>query len=139
MVDFGALFNDRNFLNMLAGTGAGLDPEGVGGAVGKATQQYIRSLATQEAVAKEDAEKKRFNEQLLAILGGLTPKEMAGPTSMKIGPDKMTLDITRPGAIGGGAVAGGETNIGSQLTTSPGPTLPKSPTGYNLSDILPFF
>lgn len=127
MPSIGELFQDRNFLSMLAGTGARLGAGGAGEAIGVPTQQWIQSLATQEAVGKADAEKQKFNEQLLAILGGLTPKEMAGPTSMKIGPDKMTLDITTPSGV---ATA----NVGGETTT---PTTP-SPGKFDIRSILPF-
>lgn len=128
MPNIGELLQDRNFLSMLAGAGAKFGAGGAGEAIGTPTQQWIQSLATQEAVSKADAEKQKFNEQLISILGGLSPKEMAGPTSMKIGPDKMTLDITTPS--------------GAASTTAPGePTAApaaSSPGKFDIRSILPF-
>ena len=48
------LFANKNFINLLAGFGAGVDPKGVGGALGVPVIQYNRAAAAQERdVAQE--------------------------------------------------------------------------------------
>jgi hypothetical protein len=128
------LLSDRNFLSLLAGAGSRFGAGGAGEAIGVPTQQMIQSLASQEAVASQEKKREEFNKQLLAILGGLTPKEMPGPTGLKVGPDKVTLDITRPsGTVAGqpgqvGAAQAGQTALGPEKE-------------FKLSDlgVIPFF
>ena len=48
------LFADPGFQSLLAGTGAALDPKGVGGALGNATLGMIQSKQMGKAVAKQD-------------------------------------------------------------------------------------
>ena len=50
----GAMFSDPNFISFLAGTGAALDPNGVGGAVGNATQKMVQNQQMGKAMAKQD-------------------------------------------------------------------------------------
>ena len=138
MPSFGELMQDRNFLSMLAGMGTRFGRGGAGEAIGVPTQQLIQSLATQEAVGKQEAEKKKFNEQLIAILGGLTPKDMPGPTSMKIGADNMTLDITPPTAGAPAGVAGAGVAAGPVVDVAP-EKVKTTPAGrLDMSSILPF-
>ena len=99
MADFNLteLFGNRNFQNLLAGIGTNLDPYGAGGAIGRPTQQLIKNLAAQEATAKQQ----EFATQLAKMLGGITPKEEEGLTSMTMKPGSVALDITPPGVAGG--------------------------------------
>ena len=129
---FSDLAKDRNFLSLLAGIGTGLDPEGVGGAIGKPTIGYLQSKAAQEATAKSTGQRQKFNEMLIKMLGGMTPKDQEGLTSLKAGPDNVTLDITTPG--GQQAVEGATATPAAPTAT---PATPEA-AGINLSDIIPF-
>ena len=61
-----SLLNDPNFQSFLAGTGAGLDPEGVGGAIGNAAKGMIQNRQMGKAMEKQD---KRW-KNLMELLGG---------------------------------------------------------------------
>ena len=65
------VLSDPNFINLLAGVGAGLDPEGVGGAIGKATQGMIQNKQMGKAVAKQD---QRWQALIEAMNGGKVGK-----------------------------------------------------------------
>lgn len=65
------LFADPNFQSFLAGTGAALDPDGVGGAVGKATQSMIQNKQMGKAMEKQDA---RWQSLMEALAGGKVSK-----------------------------------------------------------------
>lgn len=65
------LLADPNFQNFLAGTGAALDPDGVGGAVGKATQGMIQNKQMGKAMEKQD---KRWQSLIDAMAGGKVGK-----------------------------------------------------------------
>ena len=94
--DIGALFADPNFRNLLAGIGTGLDPKGVGGAIGIPTQQYNQSVASQKSIA-----------DIIAKLGQPTAANIPGLTSAKLDDKGVKLDIATPqftqNAPGGGA------------------------------------
>lgn len=60
----GGLFGDPNFINFLAGTGAALDPDGVGGAVGKATQGMVQNQQMGKAMEKQDKRWSAFIEAM---------------------------------------------------------------------------
>ncbi|GAG31976.1 unnamed protein product [marine sediment metagenome] len=134
--DFMKLLGDRNFINMLAGVGTGLDPQGAGGAIGRPTQQYIQSLATQEAVAKKEGQRMKMEKDLLSILGGATPKDMPGLTTAKIGDGTMQLDINTAGPQ---APTQGSALAGQPAAAPPTTTTPGGPgKGFDMSSILPF-
>lgn len=98
---------DRNIQNALAGFGAGLDPQGVGGALGNATISMNKSKAMQESVAKTEKEDKDFRSQLLALLGGgMTPAGTPGMTSATVKGN----EITMKGDLPSNAVTGAENN-----------------------------
>ena len=102
------LTKDRNFLSLLAGMGSRFGAGGVGEMIGVPTLQNIQSMAAQEALAKGEAERGKWNKALFDLLrGGFTSKDQPGPTSMKIGPDNITLDIstTKPPASADGATS----------------------------------
>jgi hypothetical protein len=84
------LLTNRNFLNLLAGVGADLDPEGAGGALGRATIALNKGLAAQEAKEQADARIDAYNQQALAFLareGGFTPQGQRGVPLFKANPD----------------------------------------------------
>lgn len=128
------LFSDRNFLSLLAGTGARLGAGGAGEAIGVPTQQFIQGLAAQEVAAKQEKRRSEFDQMLkqavraLAGEGGLTPKEVPGPTSVKQTPTGMSIDITTPVSPGAG-IAGG---------ASAAPTEQEG-TESEATSLLPFF
>ena len=72
------LLEDPNIQNLMAGIGAGLDPNGVGGAVGKATQGMIQNKQMGKAMEKQDA---RWTALIDAMAGG-----KVGSASIKTDP-----------------------------------------------------
>uniref|UniRef100_A0A6M3XN83 Uncharacterized protein n=1 Tax=viral metagenome TaxID=1070528 RepID=A0A6M3XN83_9ZZZZ len=131
--DIRALISDPNFQSFLAGTGAGLDPQGVGGAIGVPAQQMIQSKAAQKATAAGASRQEKFMQQLIQLLGGLTPKEMPGPTSVKMGPGQMSIDLTPPSGAGGFGAAPVSPEAGGGF--QPTPQERRMP---QISDIIPF-
>ncbi len=78
---FLGLLSDPNFQSLLAGVGARLDPQGVGGALGGATQGYLNQKALQKtAKEKENQQNIRHADILSALdrVGGITPKGQQG-------------------------------------------------------------
>lgn len=65
------LLADPNVQNLMAGIGAGLDPEGVGGAIGKPTQAMIQNKQMGKAMEKQDA---RWTALIEAMAGGKVGK-----------------------------------------------------------------
>lgn len=117
--NFGELMADRGFQNMLATAGAGLDPQGVGGALGNATIGWNKSKAAQETIAKSEQANKDFRSQLLNMIGGgMTPADQAGLTSMNTDGKTVTLKGTLPSNDVTGAKTNGK--------------------GFSLKDLLPF-
>ena len=128
--NFGDLTKDRNFLSLLAGMGSKFGAGGAGEAIGVPTQQLIQSLGAQEATAQQATSRKAFNERLIQLLGGLTPKEVPGPTSLKATPSQLSIDVTPPGMTPSPELGPGNVPI-----PAPG----GDTRGMNLSDIIPFF
>ena len=84
------LFNDPNFVNLLAGIGAKLDPQGVGGALGTSTIAFNQAKAAQAAGAKtiaNNARLMRSYEKVATRLGGMTPPGVEGATSLRVNKD----------------------------------------------------
>lgn len=73
---FSSLLQNKDFIRAMAGTGAALDPQGVGGALGGATQDMIGSQAQQANF-----------EALLRALGpgGKVNVKPDGSTSVQVG------------------------------------------------------
>jgi hypothetical protein len=70
MASIDELFSDRDFLKMLGQTGAGLDPEGVGAALGvPATKWVERDAAAEHAEAQREQQNRMFNMLLKALAG----------------------------------------------------------------------
>jgi hypothetical protein len=136
-----ALFQDRNFLSLLAGIGAGLDPKGVGGALGGASQQAIAAQAAQERAAKQAAAQNAQTKMVIDALnnyGGLSPRESPGVTSLSATPEGVKMEITPQTQQQEGAVA--------PETAAPSPqaqaTTGIRPTGTNrdkINALLPFY
>lgn len=113
------LVADRNFQNALATFGAGLDPQGVGGALGNAVIQKNKSKAAQETIAKSEKENKDFRSQLLNMIsGGMTSVDQPGLTSINTDGKTVTLKGTLPSNDVTGAKTNGK--------------------GFSLKDLLPF-
>jgi hypothetical protein len=84
---------DRNFQNLLAGIGAGISPQGAGGAIGNALIAYNRGLAAQQTAAAGEKQRDAANEKNRTLLGTLlggepdlskiTPKGQPGITSFE--------------------------------------------------------
>ena len=94
------LFEDRNFLSMLAGMGGRFGRgESAGEALGAPAMRTLAALSSQEALQGAEAKREAFNQQLLKILAGLTPQEQEGFTDAKITNKGLTLNYTPPGAV----------------------------------------
>lgn len=133
------LFSNPNFQSLLAGIGAKLDPQGVGGALGTATQQYVQSLAAQKALAQQETARQQQRQDVqdlirahMRSLGGITPPGEGGLNSVKIGPDKIMYDFQLPPLP----------NLGPTTPTptpaSPTPATAGAPSTLRPSDIIPF-
>lgn len=77
----GKLFEDPNFINLLAGVGASIDPTGVGGILGNATMKLVSSKQAQRAGEKTLNETGR--DVVTRKLGPVTPIDREGPNSIK--------------------------------------------------------
>ena len=87
---FTAFLADPNFQSLLAGVGARLDPQGVGGALGGATQDYLNRQALQRTAATTKALQDKRHAGLLAAFGrDYTPAGAEGKTSTTITGDKV--------------------------------------------------
>ena len=95
------LFADPGFQSVLAGTGAALDPKGVGGALGNATLGMIQSKQMGKATAKQD---QRWTALIEALgsgkLGSASVKtDEKGGTSMSLKAPEVSLGaLNQPSA-----------------------------------------
>jgi len=139
---FANLFKDPNFHGFLAGLSASLDPEGPGGAVGRAASGLIRNKAAQSAFEKQEAENKTYRDEVLNVLkkqAGITPREKEGITKVEATPEGYKLDITtKPVQVGEGTVLAptAEQTVAPQAQATPSVSAPKSPR-IDLASILP--
>lgn len=62
----GGMFEDRDFIKFLSQTGTELDPQGIGGMLGRPTTQWVERDAAQEQM-----------QQILPMLGGGQTQEQA--------------------------------------------------------------
>lgn len=81
------LLADPNIQSLMAGVGANLDPDGVGGAVGKPVQGMIQNKQMGKAMEKQDA---RWTALIDAMAGGKVGKatikeDGKGGTTMTLG------------------------------------------------------
>ena len=136
---FENLLKDRNFLSLLAGTGARLGAGGAGEAIGVPTQQYIQSLAAQEAAGKQGKRQTQYDQLVSSVLAALTPAGMPGPTSLKASPGKLSVDLTPPaGQVGTPSVSGAPA---ASPTAAPTGTAPQAGNANNLQlamSLIPF-
>lgn len=110
-------FGDRNIISLLAGIGAGLDPKGVGGALGNATNNYVRMVASQD---REKNTEKANNAQTQLLLDaikshGFSSKDSPGVTSAVATDNGVKLEITPP------------TQTNDAITQTPLETTPTAP------------
>jgi hypothetical protein len=90
---------DPYLLSIVLGElGAAFSEEGSWGQkLGGTVAGLSRGVKYARAASKEKEEEREFRDALFKLLaGGLTPKEQIGPTSLKLGPDKATLEMTTP-------------------------------------------
>jgi hypothetical protein len=83
---FSSLVKDPNFHGFLAALSSNLDPEGPGGAVGRAAGGMIRAKAAQKAMEGQESQNKGYMDEVISILrskAGLTPKGQIGATSVE--------------------------------------------------------
>ena len=80
---FGKMLADPNFQLLLANMGKAADPEGAGGVIGGAAANMISSKAAQGAMEKSELQRQTQIKQLIDTLGGVTPKDKPGVTSIK--------------------------------------------------------
>lgn len=127
------LFQDRNFLSMLAGMGGRFGQgQSAGEAIGGPAMRTLAALSSQEALQGAEAKREAFNKQILSILGQLTPAEEEGFTGIKGTSKGVTLDLTPP--IGeAGKVDPFEFNFTDPRTSGGGP-LPAA-AGEGLANI----
>lgn len=96
------LFNNPYFIQALGGLAEGLDPQGVGGTMGKAATAFSKSRQAAKANETAIADSNKRHQELIAALarhGGMTPKGTPGPTSVSMGPDgsiSMKIDSNNP-------------------------------------------
>jgi len=128
-----ALFGNKNFLKLLAGIGTQLDPQGLGGMLGRPTTKTIEATAAQEAVAHREKQRNAQIKRVLDLLGGkFTPKDQPGPTSMTMNDTGFKLDVTSPSSE--------KLSMNPALEQSTIGAPPNRTRGFSLSpsDIFPF-
>ena len=87
---FMKLLADPNFQSLLAGIGARLDPQGIGGALGGGTQAFLNQQALQKTAARtQSIADARHKEILSALAGQHTLAGAEGPTATTISADKI--------------------------------------------------
>jgi hypothetical protein len=85
------------FIQALASIGEGLDPQGVGGALGRQAKGAVSSRQAARANERAIADTNARHKELIRALGyhgGMTPKGTPGPSSASMGADgSMTIKI----------------------------------------------
>ena len=96
-----------NFLNLLAGIGARIDPYGVGGNIGIPAIEYIKAQAASEradkVAATNDAQAEQHRKLIEALQvddGALTLPDQPGITNKKLNPDGSYTITVMPKAGG---------------------------------------
>ena len=105
------IFQDANFQNLLAGAGARLDPQGIGGALGGATIALNKSFGAQKVAENQGAANEAQQRDMKTELDLLraqrlnntppvgvpvTPPNVPGPTSIKANPDGSVTTTSTP-------------------------------------------
>jgi hypothetical protein len=104
------LLADPNILTLMAGVGANLDPDGVGGAVGKPVQGMIQNKQMGKAMEKQD---QRWSSLIEAMAGG-----KVGSASIKEdGKGGTSVSLKAPEGLG--ALSEGMQNTAPQEPASP--------------------
>ncbi len=91
---FGALLENPIFLSFLAELGSNLDPQGVGGAVGGATQSALKAQSLSKALGKSGKAKAGNLDALVSALGA----DDNTLNSVKLNPDGSVASIGSTGA-----------------------------------------
>lgn len=103
------LFSDPNFINMLAGAGAAIDPNGVGGAVGKGVQQWNQNKQMGKAMEKQD---QRWSALIEAMGKGQVGKANISEDS-KTG--KTSISLAAPENVGATTTPAGQLPVQPQV------------------------
>ena len=120
----GGLLADPNIQSLMAGIGAGLAPEGVGGAVGKATQGMIQNKQMGKAMEKQD---KRWQALIDAMAGG------------KVGKATLKEDPKGGTTITLGAPEGGLGSLDKPLQPAAQPAIEASPFSQYMNNMQSWF
>lgn len=146
-----ALLQDRNFLSLLSGIGAGLDPKGVGGAIGIPTRNAIAAQAAQERATKQAAAQNAQTKMVIEALnrhGGISSTDQPGINSISTN-NKGGIKIDANPQSGDYSGSGLEQPT-VQTTTPDAPTIPQiGPAGTlqnppntsrsSIESLLPFY
>lgn len=129
---FTKMLADPNFQMLLANMGKAADPEGAGGVIGGAASNMISSKAAQTALEKSEVQRQAQIKQLIDTLGGVTPKDKPGVTSIKRTPTGgVAFDLDLPPLdqpVGTGTVLAPPPAERTQLLTGEQPKAPVVPT-----------
>lgn len=98
------LIQNPYFIQALGGLAEGLDPQGVGGALGRAGTAFSKSRQGARANAIAISDENKRNKALIDLLrshGGLTPQGEPGPYAVSVGKDntvtmKINPDLPAP-------------------------------------------
>ena len=90
-----------NLINLVAGIGAGMDPQGAAGVIGRGAIEYNTNVAAQKAYKEQQTSEQGRNKKIFDVLsswGDMSPKGEMGPTKVEMKPDgqvSMVGDITQ--------------------------------------------
>lgn len=139
---FSKMLADPNFQLLLANMGKAADPEGAGGVIGGAAANMISSKAAQGALEKREAQRQAQIKQLIDTLGGVTPKDQPGVTSIKRTPSGgVAFDLDLPSVdqpVGTGTVLAPPPER-TQLLTGEQPRALRTEGVRDIADIFPFY
>jgi len=129
------IFANKNLINLLAGIGAGIDPHGVGGILGKPTQAFVSAQAASEREDKRAAQVTAQNKhqqlaaKMLGDYGGFSPLEQPGVNKLEVTPQgTLRMDVTPPPQVEGSHV--GKVAVGDEVPIPPelsAPVVPAAP------------
>jgi len=94
---FSSLLSDRNFLSLLAGMGSKFGAGGVGEMIGQPTQSLIQSMATQEALGKQENERKQWMQLLSGVKDKINSPDQLGPNKVTYADGKATIEMNTAG------------------------------------------
>lgn len=84
------IISNPYFIQALAAIGTGLDPQGVGGALGASANRTVSSRQAARANAQARADENKRHEEMMGairLLGGMSPRGMEGPYGLEAKPD----------------------------------------------------